>query len=105
MSQSIIRWMLNDWNCGIIVVQHTTWQRGQPAWRARAVAAGALLVLITGQRLLPLIAAFLIVADPLQSADALVPLAGDPARVGYATELFRRGYARWFIITSMQFKG
>jgi uncharacterized SAM-binding protein YcdF (DUF218 family) len=50
---------------------------------------------------LPGIGRFLIVADPLQPTDALVPLAGDRDRIRHAAELFRQGYARTFILTEM----
>jgi uncharacterized SAM-binding protein YcdF (DUF218 family) len=54
---------------------------------------------------LPLIAGFLIVSDRLQPADALLPLAGDIERIDYAMELFRDGYAHWFVVTNMPTTG
>ncbi len=50
---------------------------------------------------LPLVGEFLIVADPLQPADAVVPLAGERERVVYAAEVFRQGHASWFVATDM----
>jgi hypothetical protein len=82
-----------------------TWQHRYSAQRIEKIAAGLLLVIVFGQLGLPMVGGFLIVADTLQRADALVPLAGEPARVAYAAQLFRQGYARWFIVTSMQFAG
>lgn len=46
---------------------------------------------------LPSAGAFLIVQDPLVRADAIVPLAGGPHRVTRAAQLFRAGYATWFV--------
>lgn len=77
------------------------WQRRYPAHRAEKIAAGVILMVVFWQICLPLVGGFLIVADMLRHADALVPLAGDPARVVAAAQLFRQGYARWFIVTSM----
>jgi uncharacterized SAM-binding protein YcdF (DUF218 family) len=50
---------------------------------------------------LPLIGGFLIVSDPLQPTDALVPLAGHTERVEYAAELFEQGFAKTFVATNM----
>lgn len=76
------------------------WFAGSLLWRAlcNAVAKGVFLV-----ALLQTIGAFLIVSDPLpdQPADALVPLAGDPARVRAAVGLLQQEQARWLLITNM----
>jgi uncharacterized SAM-binding protein YcdF (DUF218 family) len=59
-------------------------------------------VLVMSYRLwLPLVGGFLIAVDPLARADALVPLAGDRSRVIYAAELFRQGYAPWYVVSDM----
>jgi uncharacterized SAM-binding protein YcdF (DUF218 family) len=50
---------------------------------------------------LPQAGRFLIVEDQLQAADAIVPLAGERARVFSAAELFGLGYADWFVLTEM----
>jgi uncharacterized SAM-binding protein YcdF (DUF218 family) len=64
--------------------------------------SGLLLLLALTHRLwLPLIGGFLIVADPLQPADAIVPLAGGVERVEYAAKLYHNDYATWFVATSM----
>lgn len=58
--------------------------------------------LILGRALwLPAVGRFLVVADPLQRADAIVPLAGERERVVYAAELFGEGHAAWFVATDM----
>lgn len=63
---------------------------------------GIVLLLALSHRLwLSLIGSFLIVADPLQPADALVPLAGGVERVEYAAQLYHNGYASWLVATSM----
>ena len=68
-----------------------------------AVAATVALVLLTVSRdlSLPPLGSFLITADPLRPADAIVPLAGERSRVDDAAGLFGGGYARWYIITEM----
>lgn len=46
---------------------------------------------------------FLIVADPLQKADALVVLAGDEEeRIPSGAALFKQGTADWFMLTDMR---
>lgn len=45
--------------------------------------------------------AFLIVADLLQPADAILPLAGQPFRPVAAAELFNAGYAEHFLVTHL----
>lgn len=72
------------------------------AWMRRRRTFFALLLLGTAQWWLPSIGAYLIVADPLLPADAIVPLAGDPSRVPYAADLLKRGMAHWFVATNMQ---
>jgi uncharacterized SAM-binding protein YcdF (DUF218 family) len=49
---------------------------------------------------------FLIVADSLQSADAIVPLGGEAAqeRLIHAAKLFKEGYAQSFIIVNEDIK-
>jgi len=49
----------------------------------------------------PLIGNFLVVADPLQRADAIVPLAGGGERAGYAAALMADGYAAWLIASDV----
>ena len=69
---------------------------------AVAVAVPLLLVaFLARQWWLPLPARFLLVEDPLRSADALVPLAGSGQRAPYAARLLQEGYAEWFVATSM----
>jgi uncharacterized SAM-binding protein YcdF (DUF218 family) len=61
-----------------------------------------LLALLLHPIWLPWIGEFLVVADPLQKADALVLLSGDEdPRVAYGAQLFQQGYAGWFILTDM----
>jgi uncharacterized SAM-binding protein YcdF (DUF218 family) len=61
-----------------------------------------LLALFSGRgRWLPAVGRFLVVADPLAPAAAVVPLAGSGYRVVYAAELFNQGYAAWFVATDM----
>lgn len=60
-----------------------------------------LILLLSLSSWIPYIGSFLIVSDPLQTADALVPLAGDRIRVIYGADLFKRGYAHWFVVTDM----
>jgi uncharacterized SAM-binding protein YcdF (DUF218 family) len=67
---------------------------------AAGLVAG-LLLLIQYRLWLPEIGRYLVVADPLQRADAIVPLAGERSRVFYAADLYREGLAPWFGITEM----
>ena len=54
---------------------------------------------------LPWIGEFLVVADPLQKADALFLLAGDEdPRLAYGAQLLEQGYAGWFILTDMHLR-
>ena len=71
-------------------------------WIVFLVAVGAVVAVLLGRSLwLPFAGNFLVVADPLQRADALIPLAGGQERVVYAAELFNQGCADWFIVTDM----
>jgi len=50
---------------------------------------------------LPAVGRFLVCADPLQPADAIVVLAGgSPQRVAHGVKLFQAGYAPWLIVTN-----
>lgn len=68
-----------------------------------ALAGAVLLVaaFLTRAWWLPLPARFLVIEDPLQPADAVVPLAGGGQRALYAVRLLEEGYAEWFVATSM----
>jgi hypothetical protein len=52
-----------------------------------------IVLVLTHPFWLSLIGGFLIVSEPLQRADVLVPLAGYVGRVEYAAELFEQGVA------------
>jgi uncharacterized SAM-binding protein YcdF (DUF218 family) len=56
-------------------------------------------VILSHSLWLPLVADFLVVADPLQPADAIVPLAGGVERAQHAAGLFQQGYAGSFVVT------
>ena len=61
-----------------------------------------LAALVLGRGLwLPLVGRVLVVSEPLQRTDAIVPLAGERDRVAYAAEVFAQGYASWFVATDM----
>lgn len=63
---------------------------------------GLLAVTVISYRAwLPLLGEFLVVDDPLRPADAVLPLAGEPQRVGYAAELYVAGLARRLLITPL----
>ena len=63
-----------------------------------ACLAFAILAILAHSLWLPLIGRFLVVADPLQPADAVVPLGGGFAyRAVEASELLKDGYATWFV--------
>ncbi len=49
---------------------------------------------------LPPIGGYLLVSDPLQPADAVMPLAGDTARLRHAASLTDQHYARWFVLSN-----
>ena len=75
--------------------------------RAKKVELLALFLLLLVPLLYPLwlpwIGMFLVVADPLQKADALVILAGDEnERIAAGARLFQAGYSGWFILTDMR---
>jgi uncharacterized SAM-binding protein YcdF (DUF218 family) len=72
-------------------------------WLWAALAVVALLVAATLARSLwlPLIARYLVVADPLAPADALAPLGGGRGRVIYAAHLYEEGLADWFVAPNM----
>lgn len=80
--------------------------RSWRAWRFLALASSLLLVscillLLFRNLWLPAIGHFLVWADPLQPADAIVVLAGGgPHRVAHGVKLFQAGYAPWFIVTN-----
>jgi len=59
----------------------------------------AILLFATHSLWLPLASDFLVVADPLQPADAVVPLAGGLQRANYAAVLFHQGYASSYVVT------
>ncbi len=50
---------------------------------------------------LPFFGTFLVVADPLTPAEAVLPLAGHLERVVYAADLYRGGYARQVLVTNL----
>lgn len=65
-----------------------------------AVPAGAIAAIAGRRHWLPLLGRFLVVADPLRRADAVVALAGGgPERVACAAALFQQGYASWLVVT------
>lgn len=79
-------------------------RRAPPPSRPRrrwpiALALTVCCLLLAMIWLFPSIGNFLIVADPLQPADALVPLGGDQSRVVYSASLFQQGYAPWFVVS------
>ena len=68
-----------------------TLQIGRGAKAVVLVVIAITVILASRQLWLPLIGGFLVVADPLQPADALLPLAGGQERVVYAAKLFNQG--------------
>lgn len=61
-----------------------------------------LCLLLAAHRLwLPLIGRFLVVADPLAPADAVIPLAGDRSRVAAAADLLHQGFAPVLVLSDM----
>ncbi|MBN1260760.1 MAG: YdcF family protein [Anaerolineae bacterium] len=58
-------------------------------------------VCLTHALWLPWIGEFLVVADPVQTADAIVPLAGGDTRSVYAARLFQQGCAATYVATNM----
>lgn len=70
--------------------------------RLRFFTFGITLLLVVSRHVwLPWIGGFLIVADPVQVSDAIVPLAGDRERIDYAARLTEKNDASWFVITDM----
>lgn len=77
-------------------------------WRRWLFLLGAILavaaVLVRGVWL-PLIGGFLVVADPLHPADAVVALSGgERERVAAAAALFNQRYAQWFVVTDWRYE-
>jgi uncharacterized SAM-binding protein YcdF (DUF218 family) len=64
-----------------------------------------MLLVLSHDVWLPLPGRFLVVADPWKPADALVPLAGEPQRLTYGAELYRKSADSWFVTTDMYVKG
>src|SRR5262249_9410540 len=73
-----------------------------PGRRTVLLSAAVLGMLVSRSLWLPLVGEFLVVEDPLQPADALVPLAGERLRITDGAELLKQCYARWFVVTEMQ---
>ncbi|MGA9351104.1 MAG: YdcF family protein [Anaerolineae bacterium] len=71
-------------------------------WIIFFVAVGAVVAVLLGRSLwLPFVGDFLVVADPLQPADAIVVLGGGGReRVESGAKLFESDYAPWFIVTN-----
>ena len=61
------------------------------------VIALILLLWFTRAAWLPLPGRWLVVADPLQPAAAVVALAGGTDRITYAADLYHQGYADWYV--------
>jgi len=68
------------------------------------VVTTIILVVLTHQVWLSAIGNLLVVTDPLQPADAIVPLAGGKQRVVYASDLYHSGYATWFVVTDISLR-
>lgn len=71
-------------------------------FRQRWALLVALVALGCHRLWLPAIGGYLIVEEQPQRAAALVPLAGDPARVNDAAGLWQSGYAPTFVATNMR---
>ncbi|MBN1260601.1 MAG: YdcF family protein [Anaerolineae bacterium] len=76
------------------------------AHRRRGKVVLAALVAVLGLGLtcglwLPWIGEFLVIADPVQPASAVVPLAGSATRSVYAAHLFQQDYAGAYVATNM----
>ena len=68
---------------------------------AATLAALLLLGVILSFRLwLPFFGRWLVIADPLVPAQAIVPLAGGGERVNHAARLYKQGKAAWFVATN-----
>lgn len=70
-------------------------------YRSWPLQIGLGIALLTVRLWLPLLGWWLVVADPLAPADALVPLAGEPLRVDYTAELYHRDLAPRLVLTDM----
>jgi uncharacterized SAM-binding protein YcdF (DUF218 family) len=69
---------------------------------AATLAALLLLGVILSFRLwLPFFGRWLVIADPLVPAQAIVPLAGGGERVNHAARLYKQGKAAWFVIPTL----
>lgn len=64
------------------------------------LALVAACLYVTRASWLPLIGQALIISDPLQHADAVLPLAGDMSRVPYSVQLFVASAADWLLLTN-----
>jgi uncharacterized SAM-binding protein YcdF (DUF218 family) len=71
-------------------------------WTVLALGLVALIALygLRAHLLAPL-GHFLVVADPLRPADAIVALAGDPRRLLHAAALHDEGLAPWLLLTEL----
>lgn len=69
------------------------------------MSIGVCLVMVCGFLALWGAGGFLVIADPLEKADAVVVLGGGEGRLEYAVELYRKGYAGAVIITDTGLKG
>src|SRR4030042_3046344 len=59
-----------------------------------------LIILLLYPIWLPWVGEFLVIADPLQKADAVVILAGEEnERIAAGVQIFKQGYTDWFILT------
>ena len=78
--------------------------RGTRWWSGAVIAVPlsfAVVVIVVSRALwLPLVGRFLVVSDPLQLADAIVPLAGGFDRIPHGAKLLAEGYADWFVVTN-----
>jgi uncharacterized SAM-binding protein YcdF (DUF218 family) len=74
-------------------------------WRPRLLLMlliSSALMLLLVPMILRQVGDYLIVSDQLRPVDAIVPLAGDPARVRYAARMFNEGHhAQCFLVTNM----
>jgi uncharacterized SAM-binding protein YcdF (DUF218 family) len=75
-------------------------------WAVAAVALAALVLVGARERWLPTLGAFLVVADPLEAADAVAVLGGKgSARVSDAARLVSAGYGGWLVLTEVALPG
>ncbi|HZS02151.1 MAG TPA: YdcF family protein [Chloroflexota bacterium] len=75
-------------------------------WGLLAVGLLALALVVTRERWLTAIGSYLVVADPLQPADAVAVLGGGGrARVAESARLVGAGYGHWLVITEMALPG